>query len=152
MDCLRTCYIRWYEYNIHLSPHLVGESEQPVELGGHHVAGGHPVPVDQPQHLWEAIDFTLARGIETVIHVGPQPNIIPATFNRLAANVANQSKDSRRMRALSTLANRPWLGALLPRRASLLRATQLRQINLEDWLLDQKPASEANQTVKSATG
>jgi [acyl-carrier-protein] S-malonyltransferase len=106
--------------------------------------------VDEPQRLWEAIDFTLAKGIETVIHVGPHPNIIPATFNRLAANVANQKKDSRGMRALSTIANRPWLGALLPRRASLLRAPKVRHIYLEDWLLDQPPTAKPSKTMESA--
>ena len=44
--------------------------------------------IDKPQLLWEAVDATLARGVETVIHIGPKPNIIPATFGRLAANVA----------------------------------------------------------------
>ena len=36
--------------------------------------------IDHPQLLWEAVDTTLLRGVETIIHVGPQPNIIPATF------------------------------------------------------------------------
>lgn len=97
--------------------------------------------IDHPQHLWEAVDYTLSAGVETVLHVGPTPNIIPATFRRLAENVAAQKKDSRGMRALSTIANRPWLGALLPRRASLLRAPRLRHVILEDWLLAQRPAA-----------
>ncbi len=105
--------------------------------------------VDRPQQLWEAVDYTLASGIETIVHVGPQPNIIPATFSRLATNVANQTKLSRGMRALSTIANRPWLKAMLPRRTSLLRAPQIRQFNLEDWLLDQLPATNKTRIVRS---
>ena len=95
--------------------------------------------VDHPQQLWQAVDYTLSEGIELVIHVGPQPNIIPATFERLSANVASQTKDSVGMRALSGIANRPWLNALLPRRASLLRATKVAHIKVEDWLLENAP-------------
>ena len=95
--------------------------------------------VDHPQMLWNAVDQTLSMGIETVVHVGPQPNIFPATFNRLAANVDAQTRGSFRMRALSGIIRRPWLQTLLPRRASLLRAPLLKQITLEDWLLEVDP-------------
>ena len=92
--------------------------------------------IDHPQRLWDAVNYTLSSSIEAIVHVGPQPNIIPATFNRLAANVAAQTNGSVRMRALSSFVQRPWLQSLLPKRASLLRANRIRQGNLEDMLLD----------------
>ena len=95
--------------------------------------------VDHPQQLWQAVDYTLSEGIDLVVHIGPQPNIIPATFERLSANVASQQKSSVGMRALSGIVNRPWLNALLPRRASLLRATKVVQIKVEEWLLQNAP-------------
>ncbi|GIW92044.1 MAG: hypothetical protein KatS3mg110_0085 [Pirellulaceae bacterium] len=93
--------------------------------------------VDHPQRLWDAVYQILALGIELVIHVGPQPNIIPATLQRLADNVRQQTAASLGMRALSHMVRRPWLHAILPRRASLLRAPLIEQITLEDWLLAQ---------------
>lgn len=93
--------------------------------------------IDHPQRLWDAIDKTLSRHVETVVHVGPQPNIIPATFERLANNVESQTK-SFRMRALSGMVSRPWLKAVLPKRANLLRAPHVRHIMLEKWLLEQR--------------
>ena len=92
--------------------------------------------IDHTQRLWDAINSLLVMGIETIIHVGPQPNIIPATFDRLAANVELQTRGSRRMRAASAVARRPWLQNLLPRRAALLRAPLIKHIVLEDWLLE----------------
>ncbi len=98
--------------------------------------------VDQPQRLWDAIYQVLALGIEVVVHLGPDPNIIPATFHRLSDNINAQTKGSFGMRALSEMASRPWLKALLPQRAALLRAPRIVHISLEDWLLSQvgKPA------------
>ncbi len=93
--------------------------------------------VDHPQRLWSAVEQTLALGIETLIHVGPEPNIVPATFRRLALDVEAQIKTSIGVRALSGIVRRPWLQSLLPRQAALLRATSLQQITLEDWLLEQ---------------
>lgn len=93
--------------------------------------------IDRPQLLWEAVDTTLSRGVETVIHVGPQPNIIPATFERLATNVALLTKDRFRMQTLSRIVQYGWLSAILPKRTNLLRAPMIVQINLEDWLLQQ---------------
>jgi [acyl-carrier-protein] S-malonyltransferase len=96
--------------------------------------------VDHPQNLWSAVSHTLSSGIETVVHVGPAPNLIPATFARLSENVcrhtgkgtwANFSRS-----AVSGAARYPWLANLLPERAFLLRAPQLKQVILEDWLLD----------------
>ncbi len=100
--------------------------------------------VDHPQRLWDAVYETLASGITTVIHVGPGPNVIPATFARLSENVSEQtagrSLGKMGMRAAAGLARRPWLSALLPSRAALLRAPLLKHIILEDWLLEHEPA------------
>jgi [acyl-carrier-protein] S-malonyltransferase len=99
--------------------------------------------VDHPQRLWDAIYETLASGVTTVIHVGPDPNLIPATFNRLSENVQEQIKGrslgKMGMRAAAGLARRPWLSAILPSRAALLRAPTIRHILLEDWLLENAP-------------
>jgi len=96
--------------------------------------------VDHPQRLWDAVCETLASGITTVIHVGPAPNVIPATFNRLSVDIVQQtvgrSLGKMGMRAAAGLARRPWLSALLPSRAALLRAPMLKHIILEDWLLE----------------
>jgi [acyl-carrier-protein] S-malonyltransferase len=93
---------------------------------------------DEPQLLWDGVYQTLALGIENVIHVGPDPNIIPATYTRLADNVAAQLKASVGLRAMSGMVNRPWLRALLPARSALLRAPSVKQVILEDWLLEQE--------------
>ena len=93
--------------------------------------------IDKPQLLWEAVDATLARGVETVIHIGPQPNIIPATFGRLAANVALLTKDRLPMHTLSRIVQYGWLSAVLPKRTNLLRAPGIVHVTLEDWLLQQ---------------
>ena len=92
--------------------------------------------VDRPQRLWEAVECVLNSPATTVVHVGPEPNIIPATFQRLADNVDLQLKGNMGMRALAAAAKRPWLGNLLPQKASLLRAPQIEQVILEDWLLE----------------
>ncbi|WP_145051700.1 ACP S-malonyltransferase [Lignipirellula cremea] len=94
---------------------------------------------DQPQRLWDAVAETLEKGIETVVHVGPSPNIIPATYHRLSDNVTGQLQKSIGMRAVSNIVRRPWLKSLLPARTALLRAPMMKQIILEDWLLEQTP-------------
>lgn len=98
--------------------------------------------IDHPQKLWDAVYETLASGIETVIHVGPAPNLIPATFNRLRDNVQAQltgnSLNKFGLRAMARAVRRPWLTALLPSRTALLRAPTVEHIILEDWLLEQK--------------
>lgn len=94
---------------------------------------------DHTQLLWDAVYETLAQGVETIIHVGPQPNIIPATFRRLQENVEAQVKASLGLRAVSGMVGRPWLKALLPARTALLRAPLVRHVILEDWLLDHSP-------------
>jgi [acyl-carrier-protein] S-malonyltransferase len=97
--------------------------------------------IDHPQRLWDAVYETLATGIETVIHVGPSPNLIPATYNRLRDNVQAQltgnSLNSLGLRAMARAVRRPWLTALLPSRTALLRAPTVEHIILEDWLLAQ---------------
>jgi [acyl-carrier-protein] S-malonyltransferase len=98
--------------------------------------------IDHPQKLWDAVYETLASGIETVIHVGPAPNLIPATFNRLRDNVQAQltgsSLNKFGLRAMARAVRRPWLTALLPSRTALLRAPTVEHIILEDWLLLQQ--------------
>jgi [acyl-carrier-protein] S-malonyltransferase len=102
--------------------------------------------VDHPQRLWDAVCETLSCGVTTLIHVGPGPNVIPATFTRLAENVSQQvshrALGRMGMRAAEGMARRPWLSAMLPNRAALLRAPLIKHLILEDWLLDNAPASE----------
>jgi [acyl-carrier-protein] S-malonyltransferase len=95
---------------------------------------------DHTQLLWDAVYEVLAQGIETVVHVGPSPNLIPATFTRLQENVETQMETSFGMRAVSGIVGRPWLKALLPARTALLRAPLLKHVILEDWLLENSPA------------
>ncbi len=93
--------------------------------------------IDQPQCLWQAVSQTLEIGIETILHIGPAPNIIPATYGRLSANIQAQTSQSRRLRALAVAAQRQWLQRLLPRQTALLRAPLLKHVMLEDWLIEQ---------------
>ncbi|RIK77725.1 MAG: ACP S-malonyltransferase [Planctomycetota bacterium] len=99
--------------------------------------------IDHPQRLWDAVCETLAEGVKFVLHIGPAPNVIPATFTRLAENVrqqtAGRSFDAYRKKAISGIVQRQWLAALLPARASLLRAPYVQQVIVEDWLLDNAP-------------
>ena len=98
---------------------------------------------DHPQRLWDVVYGTLAAGVKRVVHVGPEPNVIPATFRRLSDNILEQTSGSSlrsvRARATAGLARRPWLSAVLPNRAALLRAPMVEQIILEDWLLENAP-------------
>lgn len=94
---------------------------------------------DHPQLLWNAIQETLSSGVEIVVHVGPDPNLIPATFKRLADNVSLATKGSFGMRAFHAVIRQTWLSAILPESAALLRAPLLQHIILEDWLLEQTP-------------
>jgi [acyl-carrier-protein] S-malonyltransferase len=99
--------------------------------------------VDHPQRLWDAVCETLASDCKLVLHIGPEPNVIPATFARLAVDVRQQTDgrtlESYRKRAITGIARHPWLGALLPARAALLRAPFVQHIVLEDWLLAHAP-------------
>jgi [acyl-carrier-protein] S-malonyltransferase len=98
--------------------------------------------IDHPQRLWDAVYETLASGIDTVIHVGPDPNLIPATSNRVRDHVQAQltgnSLNRLGLRAMARAVRRPWLTALLPSRTALLRAPTVEHIILEDWLLAQE--------------
>ena len=92
---------------------------------------------DHPQLLWDVVTGVLAAGVQTLVHVGPAPNIIPATFRRLAENVEAQVEGKLHMRALTSIVERPWLSSLLPSTTVLLRAPGIEQIILEDWLLEE---------------
>jgi [acyl-carrier-protein] S-malonyltransferase len=98
--------------------------------------------LDHPQRLWDVVYELLAMGVEIVIHVGPDPNLIPATFKRLSDNVSAQV-GSRTMSLLGTSAlrgivRRPWLNKVMSARVALLRAPFVAHIVLEDWLLAQE--------------
>ncbi|MEX0715350.1 MAG: hypothetical protein WD066_02120 [Planctomycetaceae bacterium] len=99
--------------------------------------------VDHPQRLWDVIERTLAEGVDLVIHVGPEPNIVPATYARLSNNVATQlnarTLGGFGMRAMSHIVrrSRPWLRSLMSKDAALLRAPFIEQVILQDWLLEQ---------------
>lgn len=95
---------------------------------------------DHPQLLWDVIYETLRSGVDTVIHVGPEPNIIPATYKRLHDNVEAETKGRIGMRALTAVVHHPWIKLLLPQRTALLRAPLIEHVVLEDWLLAQHPA------------
>lgn len=98
--------------------------------------------VDHPQRMWDVVTETLAMGIETIVHIGPEPNLVPATFKRLADNVATQmssrSWEGMGLRAVGQAVRRPWLAKILPVRSALLRAPFIQQVNVEDWLLEQE--------------
>jgi [acyl-carrier-protein] S-malonyltransferase len=97
--------------------------------------------VDHPQLLWDVIDETLQAGVDLLIHTGPAPNLIPATFERLSNNISKQL-GNRYLQMLgrsvgSSMHRHAWLSRLLPSRAALLRAPHVGHVILEDWLLEQ---------------
>jgi [acyl-carrier-protein] S-malonyltransferase len=98
--------------------------------------------IDEPQRLWDAVYELLSGGVEVLIHIGPDPNLLPATFKRLSDNVTHElsgrSLKQLGMRAVSSMASRPWLAKLLSARAALLRAPFVVHVILEDWLLAQE--------------
>jgi [acyl-carrier-protein] S-malonyltransferase len=98
--------------------------------------------VDHPQQLWTQMVEVLESGVKTIVHVGPSPNLIPATFKRLSDDVCGQlnGNSPRRfgLRIASRMVRRKWLARMLPSAAMLLRAPVIRHVILEDWLLDQK--------------
>jgi len=100
--------------------------------------------VDHPQRLWSVIERLLASDIHRIIHLGPEPNIIPATLKRLSMNITAQLSQrnlaSMGLRAVSSIVHRrPWLSSYLSKNAALLRAPLLEQIFAEDWLLESEP-------------
>ena len=101
--------------------------------------------VDYPQLLWDVVDQTISSGVELLVHVGPAPNIIPATLHRISLNVQTQLAEKTwgglGLRAMSRIVrgNRPWLANLLSNEANLLRAPFIQELVLEDWLLAQMP-------------
>lgn len=98
---------------------------------------------DHPQLLWEAVFETLSMGTNLMVHVGPSPNLVPATFHRIADNVRAQmtgsSPRSLGLRAVSSMW-RPWLAKWVSSRSALLRAPQVEHVILEDWLLASAPS------------
>jgi [acyl-carrier-protein] S-malonyltransferase len=98
--------------------------------------------IDQPQRLWDGIYELLSQGVEVVIHVGPDPNLLPNTFKRLSDNVtaelAGRSLRKLGMRAVSNIIARPWISKIMSARAAVLRAPYVVQVVLEDWLLEQE--------------
>ena len=100
--------------------------------------------VDHPQRLWDAVAAVLRSSTQTVVHIGPAPNVIPATFSRLSENILQLKSRGNlaglRARAMSRIVDRPWLSQRLPASAALLRAPQIKQVILEDWLMDNAPA------------
>ncbi len=94
---------------------------------------------DHPQLLWDVVYESLWMGVQTIVHVGPGPNIIPSTFQRLSDNVRTQIKANFGVWTLSEVVRRQWLQTVLPNRTALLRAPFVRHIMLEDWLLEHAP-------------
>jgi [acyl-carrier-protein] S-malonyltransferase len=100
--------------------------------------------VDHPQLLWDVIYETLVSGADLVIHAGPAPNLIPATFERISNNVSKQL-GNKYLQMLgrgvgSRMQRHAWLSRLLPTKAALLRAPHVEHVILEDWLLEQEVA------------
>lgn len=106
--------------------------------------------IDHPMKLWDMVFQTLASGVEIVVHVGPDPNLIPATFKRISDNIAAQSTERTwsglGLRALSPIMRRPWLTGLLSQSTALLRAPYVEHIILEDWLLRFAPHLDSSST------
>lgn len=99
--------------------------------------------IDEPQRLWDGIYELLSQGIELVIHVGPDPNLLPSTFKRLSDNVtaelAGRTWRHLGMRAVSNMMSRPWMAKMMSSRAAVLRAPYMAHVILEDWLIEEMP-------------
>ncbi len=97
--------------------------------------------LERPQRLWDGVCEILGSGAEAVLHIGPDPNLIPATFKRLSENVLAQTSgrsfNSWGKQAVSMIARRAWLAPVLSTRVGLLRAPYVEHVILEDWLLRQ---------------
>ena len=99
--------------------------------------------IDHPQLLWDVICETLNSGVDLVVHAGPAPNLIPATFDRISNNVTKQL-GNRYMQMIgrgvgSQIHRHSWLTRILPSKAALLRAPHIEHVILEDWLLARPP-------------
>jgi len=99
--------------------------------------------VDHPQKMWDCINELLTLGIDLILHVGPEPNLIPATFQRISDNVNAQVnrwslKSSLGRRAVMGIVRRPWLSKVISSRAAILRAPFVAHVVVEDWLLAQE--------------
>lgn len=96
---------------------------------------------DHPQRLWDVIEHVLASGAELIVHVGPEPKLIPTAFDRLSGKVMKQLKsrhlDRLGRRVLPSISRSQWLARNLPGSAVLLRAPFVNHLILEDWLLAQ---------------
>jgi [acyl-carrier-protein] S-malonyltransferase len=97
---------------------------------------------DHPQHLWNVLETTLSSGVDLVVHAGPDPKLIPSTFDRLGNRIMKQLKsrhlDRLGRRVIPRISRNHWLTRKLPTNAVLLRAPFVDQLILEDWLLAQK--------------
>lgn len=107
--------------------------------------------IDHPQKLWGVMENLLQSDVSTIVHVGPEPNIIPATFKRLSMNVAAQLNEKSLaglgLRAVSSIVRgRPWLAQMVSKNASILRAPLIEHVILEDWLLENLPESASPAT------
>jgi [acyl-carrier-protein] S-malonyltransferase len=96
---------------------------------------------DHPQRLWDALENTLASGVDLVLHVGPEPKLIPTTFERLSNKIMKQLKrrylDRVGRRVFRSMSRNHWFARTLPMNAVLLRAPFVNHVVLEDWLLAQ---------------
>jgi [acyl-carrier-protein] S-malonyltransferase len=96
---------------------------------------------DHPQRIWDVMENTLASGVELVIHVGPEPKLIPTCFDRLGHRIMKQLRTRHLERlgssVIPSIGRNRWLARKLPANAVLLRAPFVNHIILEDWLLSQ---------------
>ncbi|MBV8676088.1 MAG: ACP S-malonyltransferase [Planctomycetaceae bacterium] len=110
---------------------------------------------DHPQRLWDVIDATLASGVDSIIHVGPAPKLIAATFTRLANNVGrylgNGYLHVLGRGLVNGMTRHSWLARLLPSRSALLRAPYVVHVMLEDWLLEQQVPRATAVSLATAT-
>jgi [acyl-carrier-protein] S-malonyltransferase len=97
---------------------------------------------DHPQRLWDVIHRTLASETRLIVHVGPAPTLIPATFSRLSENVIELMRNRRLEHVgryvIPGLSRHTWLTRVLPAGAALIRAPFVTHLILEDWLVTQE--------------
>jgi [acyl-carrier-protein] S-malonyltransferase len=97
---------------------------------------------DHPQRLWDVIQKTLAAPADLVIHVGPEPALIPVTFARLnrlvAGRLGARTLGLLRQNVIPGSSHTAWLTRLLPNGFSSWRSPFVEHLILEDWLLEQQ--------------